>query len=73
MQQLSSSKDVVDALGGIAAVAAMTGRGYSAIAMWRMSGVMPANTYVLLKKELRSRGLSAPDSLWGMTEKETTS
>lgn len=65
--KLSTTRDVVIALGGTKAVAALTARKYSAAANWVCdSGQFPANTYVVLNAALASVGKSAPPSLWGM-------
>ncbi len=66
MRYLGTTVEVIDALGGIAAVAELTGRKYTAAANWNVSDRFPANTYVILHHALHQRGLSAPPELWGM-------
>lgn len=64
---LETQRDVITALGGIQAVADLTGRGYSAVGNWHSGHQkFPANTFKFFVRELEARGLSAPDSLWGM-------
>lgn len=65
---LETPAQVIDALGGPAKVAEITGRKYSAAWNWKGSKALPANTYLLLKSALAERGLQAPASLWRMAE-----
>lgn len=69
-RELTSTKQVVDELGGLSAVAALTGSKYKTVWMWQSSGAFPAKTFLVLTAELRKRGKSAPASLWGMTTQE---
>jgi hypothetical protein len=65
---LTTTREVVAVLGGLKAVAALTGRKYGAATNW-VSGrdqQFPANTFVALNAALASIGKSAPPSLWGM-------
>lgn len=71
---LEHTSSVIDALGGIAAVAKLTGRNYGAAAQWPHAASFPSNTYVVMTGALARIGKSAPASLWGMTatqERET--
>lgn len=72
MQELQSTKAVIDALGGTKAVAELTGRKYNAAFNWR-SSKFPSNTYLTIQTALRERDKVAPASLWGMTEPEQVS
>jgi hypothetical protein len=63
-KRLSTTVDVIAALGGIQAVADLTARKYTAAHNWKKAGRFPANTYVALTRELGRLGLTAPDSLW---------
>lgn len=65
---LTTTREVTAALGGIKAVANLTGRKYSAAGNWVQdrNPQFPANTYVVLNAALASIGKSAPPSLWGM-------
>ncbi|MDB5607819.1 MAG: hypothetical protein JWP25_4719 [Bradyrhizobium sp.] len=64
--------EVIDALGGTKAVADLTGRGASAISMWKHRQAFPAFTFVILKSALAVKGCSAPDTLWKMAESAET-
>ena len=57
---------VIEALGGNAAVAALTGRWPGAVSNWRSLEHFPANTYVIMGKALEKLELEAPDWLWDM-------
>lgn len=70
MSVLTSTKQVIDELGGISAVAELTGRKYGAAAQWPHFATFPSNTYLVMTGALAARGLSAPASLWGMTTPE---
>ena len=65
---LTTTREVVAALGGTKAVANLTGRKYSAAANWVQdkNPQFPANTFVVLNAALAAIGKSAPPSLWGM-------
>jgi hypothetical protein len=64
--ELRSTVAVMDVLGGTKAVAAITGRKYTAAFNWRKQRKFPANTFRDLQKALAAKGHTAPDSLWGM-------
>jgi hypothetical protein len=66
ISKLTTSRQVVTALGGTKAVARLTGRKYSAAANWPLSDKFPANTYVAISAALAAIGKCAPPSLWGM-------
>lgn len=66
--QLASARDVVDALGGVGAVAELTRTTYRAAHNWKQRGSFPAKTHVVMVEALRARGLSAAASLWRMVE-----
>lgn len=67
IRQLSSTEEVIAALGGKQAVMTLTGRSWSAVWNWENRKSFPANTYAVLKPALESTGATAPDSLWGMS------
>lgn len=64
---LKTVPEVNNALGGLSAVAKLTGRTYSAAAQWPYLGTFPSNTYLIITDALAVLGKSAPASLWGMT------
>lgn len=66
-EELLSTGDVMDALGGTSAVARLTGRKPQAACNWRRFTKFPANTYLVMRRALTERGKSAPPSLWGMS------
>jgi hypothetical protein len=68
MARLSTIEGVIDILGGVDAVARMTGRGETAVYNWRADGRFPASLYVAMTDRL-PRGVTAPAELWGQ---ETT-
>ena len=63
----TSTNQVIEALGGNAAVAALTGRWPGAVSNWRNLEHFPANTYVIMRDALLALGHEAPpDWLWDM-------
>lgn len=70
LKPLTTTAEVMDALGGIRAVAALTGRKYTAAANWRRFPTFPSNTYVIMTDALRQVGYQAPHSLWGMESQQ---
>ena len=63
----TSTNQVLEALGGNAAVAALTGRCPGAVSNWRSLEHFPANTYVIMRDALLALGHEAPpDWLWDM-------
>lgn len=70
MRSLETATEVVDALGGIKAVAALTDRKYNAAANWPAFGKFPPNTFLVMRKALEAAKCEAPASLWGMVGAE---
>lgn len=66
MDELTSTSDVMDALGGNLAVAELTGSKPKAVWNWRGFETFPSNTYVAMTEALLAKGKTAPASLWGM-------
>lgn len=66
--ELESAADVIDALGGIAATAKLTGSGYTAAHNWKANGCFPPKTYVVMNDALHAKGLNARVALWRMVE-----
>lgn len=74
MDELSTTSEVMDALGGNVAVAELTGSSTKAVWNWRGFETFPSNTYVAMTDALVAKGKTAPASLWGMkatAERET--
>lgn len=65
MRQIESAREVVERLGGIKAVAALTGRKTTTVSAWQAKfGSFPSETYSLMRDELAKLGYSAPRTLW---------
>ena len=67
-RNLTTTREVMAALGGIKAVASLTGRKYSAVSMWVVGSdpQFPSNSFVVMNAALAKIGKSAPATLWGM-------
>lgn len=65
-RELSTTAEVIEALGGVAAVARLTGRRYGAAFNWKGFIKFPADTFVVMQTALLAAGCIAPASLWGM-------
>lgn len=67
LRPLETTKQVIDALGGNAAVRELTGlRSPQAVWEYVNRGSFPPKTFVVMQKALTDRGFSAPSSLWQM-------
>jgi hypothetical protein len=68
-KHLKTVEEVIDELGGLKAVAALTGRTGSPSVVWNWKDRQrfPATTFVTLQTALQTRGLSAPHDLWRMS------
>jgi hypothetical protein len=66
MKTLRSTADIIDALGGIEAMAELTGTSENGVYNWRSGKQFPADTYRLIKDELKEIDADAPDHLWPM-------
>jgi hypothetical protein len=66
MEELKTTSEVMDALGGNASVAELTRSTVKAVWNWRGFETFPSNTYVAMTEALLQRGKSAPPTLWGM-------
>jgi hypothetical protein len=65
VRRLTTAKEVVKALGGVAAVKALTDVNVKAVYHWANDvGLFPARTYDCMKKALKRRGYTAPAALW---------
>lgn len=68
MQELSSTSEIIEALGGIGPTATLTHRNYNAVSNWKALGRFPPNTADAMRDALAKRGFTAPRSLWRMIE-----
>lgn len=66
---LTTTADVIKALGGISAVADLTGRRYSAACNWGGWGHFPPDTFWVMNDALAEAGYDAPRALWRQVEK----
>lgn len=64
MEPLASTSAVIDALGGTAAVARLTGRSMQAVSNWRERGFFTAPSFEPITKALAEQGLRAAPALW---------
>jgi len=70
MEDLRTADEVIDALGGTAATARFTGRKDQHVSNWRAAGRLPADTYLIVTKELKRLRKKASPSLWGIKAPE---
>lgn len=68
MIELSAASEIFDKLGGVRAVAELTGRTYDAAWNWKRFNRFPPNTYSIMTAALNANGYTAPGSLWRMVE-----
>lgn len=58
-------KEFINQLGGIAAVAELTGAGKSAVSNWRLPGrAIPMRYRVLIAEYAKTRGVDLPAGYW---------
>lgn len=62
---ITSTRVLIDVLGGNQKVAQLTGSTASAVSNWRKTK-LPAATYVVLRGKIDSMGLQVRDELWAM-------
>jgi hypothetical protein len=65
---LSSKSQVVSALGGIKAVAALTGADYGAVENWKRASNFPPRYFLVMWLELARLGYCVSPRLWGQRE-----
>lgn len=71
LRQLTSAPEIIDELGGPTAVAKLTNRkAPQVVSNWRAANSFPSNTFLAITMALRERNVSAPPTLWGMSEPE---
>ena len=62
--ELSTTIEVIEALGGISAVAELTNREYNAAHNWKSFQTFPPDTFLVMTTALERIGHRAPASLW---------
>ncbi|MCD0415714.1 hypothetical protein LOC51_00670 [Rubrivivax sp. JA1024] len=55
---------MIQALGGLRAVSALTGARYKLVSGWGRDDTFPAHYFLVMTHALRRRRLSAPPELW---------
>ena len=65
MTKLSTTREVISALGGPTDLAAALGFKVQRVSNWNGWDFFPANTFIPIQALLAERGFSAPPSLWG--------
>lgn len=63
---LTTAGQVIDKLGGTTATARLTDRLPQHVSNWRATGRLPADTFLILSKELEALGVTAPAEIWGI-------
>lgn len=66
MNELATTSEVIDALGGTTRVARLTGRKLAAVSNWREKQSFPPSTFLVMQAALAKAERSAPATLWGM-------
>jgi hypothetical protein len=61
---LTTTTQVMDALGGVKAVSGLTRRRYGVVENWKRAPTFPAYVFAVMTWALKRKGLSAPPSLW---------
>jgi hypothetical protein len=70
-KQLSTVEEVISELGGFDAVKDLTHRtSSSAVPVWKFRQKFPPNTFAVMMEALEAKGATAPETLWGMTQRE---
>lgn len=73
MEELQTTSEIIDELGGNRAVGELTGSKPKAVSMWRTNGRFPWHTQSPITEALKARGKSVPSFLWGMKAAEKES
>jgi len=66
-ETLTTAEDVIDALGGVAAVSRLFGFDRRNVSNWKTRG-LPSESYYALSTLLRKKGYAAPLTLWRQYE-----
>lgn len=65
-QKLETPAEVMAALGGPAAVSALTGANYKTVWPWANAGTFPSRYFLVMSWALKKKRLAASPRLWGM-------
>lgn len=68
MNTLQTASDVINAIGGTAATAALTGRKMPAVSNWRKSNRIPSELFLVVSQAIEQRGARVVPSVFGMSE-----
>ncbi len=69
LERLETAEKVIEALGGRAAVMALTdANSTNAVGNWEREGEFPSRLFLLMSESLKAKGKTAPASLWKMAE-----
>jgi len=66
--ELKSVAEIIRALGGVAAVQAVTGQKYNTVWNWKWRDKVPPEFHLIVSQALASKGLSAAARLFGQHE-----
>jgi hypothetical protein len=69
MKRLRTADQVIDRLGGLDQIAALTATDLKSAYNWPRFGTFPSCTYVVMMRALNRRGFTAPASLWRMRDR----
>jgi hypothetical protein len=64
-RMLETTGEVMDALGGVGAVSALTGARYKTVWPWADGKTFPSRYFLVMTWALKRKRLTAPPSLWG--------
>ena len=65
-RSLKTKQEVLQALGGEHAVAALTGSDYKNVEGWRRADKFPSRYFLVMWFALHTQGSDAPPELWGV-------
>lgn len=73
LRELRNAGEIIDVLGGNQALMKLTRRKRSSnITNWRAAGYFPADTYLVVTREMQRLGYWARPSLWGIIDPDAT-
>lgn len=67
---LTTTTEVVRALGGIRPVSLLTGSSYKATENWSRAKTFPSRYFLVMSHALEKKRMTAPPELWGMVTPE---